>query len=278
MPMASAFLAILPRFRTPPPALWWESSGAPPAGPSGRERVARRAAMDIAAVLQFSQYLSKPLAAPKCRFGFGEHAVKSTKFSREMTADEFDRIYFYAAELKDIARSIGIVVGNLRKFEIETLIRDYLTTGKSPSRRPTMPRTRGQTRDTLTSKGRVVNYVGDKKTKLFLLSLVRKSAGKIADKSGQWYWLNDWRRKKQEAQAVFTYQDLADKLAGLMQTEGRLPQIPSARLNNFITDFRTDPKNAGTSRPEVLKAWNALKKHPGPKTYSEYRRVFPARR
>lgn len=215
---------------------------------------------------------------PKCRFDPEEPSVKPTKFSRKMTPDEFDRVYFYAAELKAIARTVGIAVGNRRKFELEVLIRAYLTTGKAPSRKPTMPRTRGQTRDTLTPNRRVVNYVGDKKTKLFLLSLVRKSAGDIADKSGQWYWLNDWRRRKQEAQAVFTYRDLANELTGLMRTEGRLPQIPSARLNNFITDFRADPKNAGTSRPAVLKAWNELKRHPGPKTYSEYRRVFPARR
>ena len=28
---------------------------------------------------------------------------------------------------------------------------------------------------------------------------------------GQWYWLNDWRREKQEAQARFTRRDVAER-------------------------------------------------------------------
>ena len=61
-----------------------------------------------------------------------------------------------------------------------------------------------------------------------------------------------------------------------MQTEGRLPQIPSARMNNFITDFWADPANAGIPRKDVLEAWNWLKAQQGPKTYAEYRRLtFP---
>lgn len=83
-------------------------------------------------------------------------------------------------------------------------------------------------------------------TKAFLLELVHAEAPGLGRKSGHWYWLNDWRCKKQEARACFTYRDLAEHLRVLMQTEGRLPQIPSARLKNHITDFRADLTNAGT--------------------------------
>ena len=116
----------------------------------------------------------------------------------------------------------------------------------------------------------VVNYVGDKRTKAFLLSLVEAHAPGIKAKSGQWYWLNDWRRQQQGRNTRFTYQMLADRLMALMQTDGRLPQIPSARMNNFITDFQADSANAGVPRADIMRAWEAVKRNPGPKTYAAY--------
>lgn len=192
---------------------------------------------------------------------------------RGMSVEEFDNGYFYAADLKAFARKVGIPVGNFRKIELEDLIRQFLRTGMVPDRKPVMPRKTGQARDKLKSDTVVANYVDDRKTKTFLLELVHTEAPGLDRKSGQWYWLNDWRRKKQEARARFTYGDLAGHLRELMQTEGRLPQIPSARMNNFITDFRADPANAGIPRKDVLEAWNWLKAQPGPKTYAEYRRL-----
>ena len=192
---------------------------------------------------------------------------------RGMSVEEFDNGYHYADDLKAFAREVGIVVGNFRKIELEELIRELLRTGKVPDRKPVMPRKAGEARDELKPDTVVANYVGDRKTKDFLLELVHAEAPDIGIKSGQWYWLNDWRRGKQESQARFTYRDLADHLRALMRTEGRLPQIPSARMNNFITDFRADPSNAGIPRKEALKAWMWLKAQPGPKTYAEYRRL-----
>ncbi|MCY3628959.1 MAG: SAP domain-containing protein [Bacteroidota bacterium] len=195
---------------------------------------------------------------------------------REMSVEEFDNGYFYAAELKAFARDLGIIVGNFRKFELEELIREFLQTGKVPDRKPVLPRKAGKARDVLKADTTVTNYVGDKRTKAFLLELVYAEAPGLSRKSGQWYWLNDWRRKRQEAKECFTYGDLADHLRMLMQTKGRLPRCPSARMNNFITDFMADPANVGTSRKEVLKAWDWLKEQPGPKTYGEFRNLVHA--
>ena len=192
---------------------------------------------------------------------------------RGMSVEEFDNGYFYATALKTFAREIGLAVGNFRKFELEELIREFLRTGKVPDRKPVLPRKAGAARDMLKADTVVTNYVGDKKTKAFLLELVHAETPELGRKSGQWYWLNDWRRKKQEARARFTYRDMAGHLRVLMQTDGRLPRIPSARLNNFITDFRADPANAGIPRQEALSAWNWLKAQPGPNTYVEYRRL-----
>ncbi len=195
----------------------------------------------------------------------------------QMSVQEFDDGYFYAAELKEFARELGIPVGNRRKIELEQLIRQYLTTGRVPAGRPVSPRRSGEPRDRLAPEVVVTNYVGDTATKAFLLECVYAESPGLRDKSGQWYWLNDWRRKQQEAGATFTYRDLANRLRELMQTEGRLPQIPSARMNNFITDFRADPASPPISRDVLLQEWQWLKKQPGPKTYTEYRRRKPHR-
>lgn len=204
------------------------------------------------------------------------HRTESLSALRpDMSVQEFDDNYYYATELKEFARTLGIPIGNRRKIELEQLIREYLVTGHVPTIKPVLPRTSGEPRDRLAPDVVVKNYVGDKSTKTFLLELVRAQSPNLRDKSGQWYWLNDWRRRKQEENATFTYQDLADRLRELMQTSGRLPQIPSARMNNFITDFRADPASPPLSREQVLQEWQWLKKQPGPNTYEEYRRHKP---
>lgn len=196
----------------------------------------------------------------------------------DMSVEEFDDGYFYAADLKRFAREVGVTVGNRRKIELEALIREYLATGRVPSSKPVLPRTAGQRRDRLAPDVVVTNYVGDKSTKEFLLACVHAVAPGLKAKSGQWYWLNDWRREKQEAHARFTYRELANRLRELMQTEGRLPQIPSARMNNFITDFRDDPSSPAWSRGQLMEAWRWLKRQPGPNTYAEYRLREPGER
>ncbi len=187
---------------------------------------------------------------------------------------DFDEAYFYVDELKRFAREIGIVVGNFRKLELEDLIREYLRTGRVPKRRPVPNRKAGAARDELAADRPVQNYVDDRSTKTFLLELVAADRADVRPKSGQWYWLNDWRRSQQKAGNYFTYGDLAQKLLELMRTEGRLPQIPAARMNNFITDFLQDPVNRGVPRKDILKAWERLKARPGPKTYAEYRKMI----
>ena len=78
---------------------------------------------------------------------------------------------------------------------------------------------------------------------------VEAGAPGLSDKSGQWHWLKDWRRKKQEQQAYFTDQNLADHLRALRQTKNRLTQIPSHRMNTVITDLMlTLPIQVGRAR------------------------------
>ena len=192
------------------------------------------------------------------------------KLRSSMSVEEFDGGYFYAAELKAFARRLGIAVGRRRKLELEALIRDFLRTRVVPVPAPEPRRRSGDERDRLAAATVVRNYVDDRTTKDFLRGLVRVHAPSRRDKSGQWYWLNDWRRRQVQAGRPITYADLGDRLLELMRTEGRLPQIPAARFNNFITDFRADPANEGKSRADAVAAWEHIKSISGPKTYAAY--------
>ena len=195
------------------------------------------------------------------------------KLSKKMSVADFDANYYYAEELKIFARSIGIQVGNFRKNELEELIKEYLITGKVPSKKPTLPRNAGESRDVLSPRARVKNYVGDRQTKDFLLQLVRNKKPDIKDKSGQWYWLNDWRRSMQEREEAFTYAKLANKLFELMNTDGRLPQIPSARYNNFLSDYLANESAHGKTRADAMKAWKRIRKEKGQKTYVAFKKL-----
>ena len=190
---------------------------------------------------------------------------------KNMTVEEFEAGYFYARELKIFAREIGLSPGRLRKFEIEERIKTYLSTGALPEEELKNRATPREAGDILAIDSPVKNYNGNRKTKAFLLELVQRRDPRTKDKSGQWYWLNDWRRKQMEAGNLFTYGDLADQLLKLRKTKGRLPQIPSARMNNFISDFLADPDNTGKKRSDAQAAWEQAKVSPGTKSYSAYK-------
>lgn len=193
------------------------------------------------------------------------------ELSKNMRVEDFDAHYYYADEIRRFAKTLGIKVGNFRKSDLEPLIREYLVTGQVPLAEPVLPRKKGQARDILAPDNLIENYVGDKTTKTYLLDLVAEIDPLSKDKSGQWYWLNDWRRIQQEKNAQITYRDLAHKLQELRATTGKLPPIPSARMNNFISEFLQDPENAGKPRDVAMQAWFIIKEMSGPKTYAHYK-------
>ena len=199
------------------------------------------------------------------------------KLRASMSVKEFDDNYFYAADIKAFARQLGIAVGRRRKPELEALIRDFLRTGVVPPAKPMPDRRSGEGRDRLAAETVVRAYVDDRRTKTFLRDLVHAHAPSLRDKSGQWYWLNEWRRTQLQAGQRITYADLGNRLLGLMRSEGRLPRIPAARFNNFVTDFKADPANKDKSRADAVAAWERIKSVPGPKTYEAYAALEPGR-
>ncbi|MEG9883471.1 MAG: hypothetical protein V6Z86_02410 [Hyphomicrobiales bacterium] len=189
-----------------------------------------------------------------------------------MSVVAFEKGYFYVAELKAFARELGIAVGSLRKNEVEAHIKARLSgeAGVSLPKSVSNRKTTGD-RDILSPDSRIINYVDDKATKAFLKREITKRNPALKDKSGQWYWLNDWRKEQIKRNRALTYRDLIDRLYALMTTKGKLARIPSTRFNNFMTDFLADPDNIGATRREAMAAWEKLKKLPVGKTYREYK-------
>jgi hypothetical protein len=191
-----------------------------------------------------------------------------------MSVEEFEKGYFYAAELKAFAKKLGIDVGTLRKNEVESHIKTHLSSNRdAPLPKSVSNRKTNGNRDRLLPDSYIVNYVSDKKTKAFLMQEVSKRDPDVKNKSGQWYWLNDWRKEQIRSNRKITYLALIDRLYELITNEGRLPRIPSTRFNNFITDFLADPENDGATRQEALGEWERLKKMPVQKNYQEYKKI-----
>lgn len=191
-----------------------------------------------------------------------------------MSVEEFEKGYFYAAELKAFAKKLGIDVGTLRKNEVESHIKTHLSSNRdAPLPKSVSNRKTNGNRDRLLPDSYIVNYVSDKKTKAFLMQEVSKRDPDVKNKSGQWYWLNDWRKEQIRSNRKITYLALIDRLYELMTNEGRLPRIPSTRFNNFITDFLADPENDGATRQKALGEWERLKKMPVQKNYQEYKKI-----
>jgi len=190
-----------------------------------------------------------------------------------MSVEEFDKGYFYATELKAFAKELGVDVGTLRKNEVEDHIKACLSESKDTPLPKSVPnRKTGGSRDRLSPDSYVVNYVDDKATKTFLKEEISKRDADLKDKSGQWYWLNDWRKEQIRNNRKITYRKLIDRLYELMSTKGRLPRIPSTRFNNFITDFLGDPDNKEATRQKAMDEWERLKKMPVQKNYQEYKK------
>lgn len=190
--------------------------------------------------------------------------TQSHNLHKVKTIAEFERGYWYAADLKQFARDIGVAnASKLRKDQLEEIIKDYIQSGSVSVKAQKAPVQRDQS-DRLDVNEYIQHYVSNKKTKSFLMAEALKLCPELPKKSGVWYWSNRWREEQINNQQKITYRDLVKHFITLSTQEGRLPQIPSARFNNFISDFLA--ANEG-NREEAKAAWEQLKSLGIPKTY-----------
>ena len=173
-----------------------------------------------------------------------------------MTIQEFENKYWYTSELKVLAKSLEIPFGlKIRKDQLEKMIIHFLETGTVNKKN--CYRSKSRNRDILNSHTYVENFSNKKETWEFIHSEMDKRMPGLQPKSGAKYWLNRWIEDKLSHGEKITYNDAICEYIRLNKTEGKLPQIPSCKFNNFISDYLANEKNA--TREEALEAWNKLK-------------------
>jgi SAP domain-containing new25 len=197
-----------------------------------------------------------------------------TKLSPSMTQAQFDNGYWYATEIKEFAKTIGIPsASKLRKDELEKAIQVFLKTGKieSPTKRSLSTSGAKDVEQGLSLSLPVAVYTNDKETKDFLEREAQKLVPGLKRKSGTRYRLNRWREEQLANGVKLTYGDLVKEYVRLNLTKEPFAQIPIDCYINFMSDFLAGEK--GATRQQALLAWKKLKKLDVPKNYRSWVRL-----
>ncbi len=190
-----------------------------------------------------------------------------------MTLNQFDSGYWYALDLKDFAKKIGIPqFSKLRKDELEKAIRSFLKTGKAklPTKRNLSKGTNKDSDEGLSLKKRVRYYTNNRETKDWIVENAKKINSKFKKRSGARYRLNRWREEQIIKGKPITYGDLVRYYVKLNEPNEVYKKVPTGRYINFLSEFLKKEKNA--SREEAIACWHELKKLNIPKTYSAWRK------
>jgi len=173
-----------------------------------------------------------------------------------MTIKEFENKYWYMSELKELAKSLKIPFDSkTRKDQLEEMIFQFLQTGIVSKKNSS--KIKSCNVDILDLNSFVDNFRNTKETWKFINTEMDKRAPGLKIKSGAKYWLNRWIENKLSHGEKITYNDVICEYIRLNKTEGKLPQIPSCKFNNFISDYLANEKNA--TREDALEAWKKLK-------------------
>jgi len=191
-----------------------------------------------------------------------------------MTQAQFDNGYWYATELKDFAKTIGIPsASRLRKDELEKAIKVFLKTGKieSPTKRSLSTAGPKDIEQGLSLSLPVALYTNDKETKDFLEREAQKLIPGLKRKSGVRYRFNRWREEQLVNGVKLSYGDLVNEYVRLNLTKEPFAQIPIDCYINFMSDFLAAER--GATRQQALRAWKKLKKLDVPKNYRSWVRL-----
>lgn len=190
----------------------------------------------------------------------------------KLSVEEFENKYWYMPQLRSLAKDLKINhKNNIRKDQLEEIIYNYLKYGKRPEV-VIKPKKRAEL-DTLALDSPVLNFKHDKKTWKFINNEMSIISPEIENKSGSKYWLARWREDKIENGIKITYSDLINEYIRLNTLKGKLPQIPSCKFNNFISDFLNN--ETGKNRTDALNAWNELKDLKIKKDYVSWKSAAP---
>ena len=94
----------------------------------------------------------------------------------------------------------------------------------------------------MNSHTHVENFSNTKETWEFMHGEMNKRMLELKPKSGAKYWLNRWIENKLSHGEKITYDDVVCEYIRLNETQGKLPQIPSCKFNNFISEYLANEK------------------------------------
>jgi hypothetical protein len=190
--------------------------------------------------------------------------------SSTMTVREFENGYWYADELKDFGRQIGIPEATrLRKDELERAIVGFLRTGRRglPTKRALRKSGVKDIERGLKLNLRIEHYTSNRETKDFIIKQAKRAAPGVREKSGVWYRLNRWREEQITKGNQPTYGDLVQHYVALNQV-AKFAKIPYDCYINFIAEFLATEKDA--TRADAVAAWAELKTMNVPKNYASW--------
>lgn len=199
--------------------------------------------------------------------------TRKIKLTKYITEKEFDNGYWYADEIKTLAKEIGIPNSSkLRKDELEQLIKYFLRTGQvKNSDRKNVVKTGTKDLDIgLVTSLPIINYTSNKQTKNFIKTEAQKIEHGLKIKSGVWYRLNRWRDEQLTKGKKITYGDLINQFIQLNQTDGKFEKVPVGRYINFLSEFLANEKEA--TKKQAIKVWGQLKKLAIPKDYKSWKK------
>src|ERR1700681_2531576 len=127
-----------------------------------------------------------------------------------MTRAQFENGYWYATEIKEFAKTIGIPsASRLRKDELEKAIKVFLNTGKvgSPTKRRLSTSGGKDVERGLSLSLPVVVYTNAKETQDFLEREAQKLVPGLKRKAGTRYRFNRWREEQLVKGVELTYGD-----------------------------------------------------------------------
>jgi len=198
------------------------------------------------------------------------NSAKNNQGLQIMTIKEFENKYWYMSELKELAKSQKIPFDSkIRKEQLEEMISQFLQTGIVSKKNSS--KIKSCNVDILDLNSFVDNFRNTKETWKFINTEMDKRAPGLKIKSGAKYWLNRWIENKLSHGEKITYNDVICEYIRLNKTEGKLPQIPSCKFNNFISDYLANEKNA--TREDALEAWTMLKDMKVKKDYITWKKI-----
>jgi hypothetical protein len=187
---------------------------------------------------------------------------------KNISLEEFENNYWYSIQLKKFLKEIGLKnYGKLRKDEMESIIAKYIKYKEVEVN--ICKKIENNKIDILDKNEYVENFKNTKETWDFIIKELLKKNSKIKLKSGSKYWVNRWREKQINDGHKIKYKDLINEFYRLNMVEGKLPQIPSTKMNNFLMDYLNNEK--GSKRKDAMKEWEILKNLEIKKDYKSWK-------